>query len=307
MDPATISGLIGVAGTAAATGGSMVMTRRQQKRQNAFNAEQAQIARDFEERMSNTAFQRQVQDMQAAGVNPALMYGGAGSSGASTPSGNPASAAGNFDALQGALAIKQMGLIDAQKEKTLAEAELTSRDSAWKDRLNEQTLRESASRILVNEAEINAREYDNALKEAETALRKKEFQWFDRQASADIGLKGSQTAYHKAEAAISQLERQLGHRLSSSELLALTDSILSLIGGSNPISTAAGKGVINAARRASSAAKRATGASRPSSDESAGLGGRTIERSFLAGRPKAPGARSTGRGRSYGPRAAGGR
>lgn len=52
---------------------------------NAFSAEQAQEQRNWEEQMSNTAFQRQVVDMQKAGINPALAM--SGSSGASTPSG----------------------------------------------------------------------------------------------------------------------------------------------------------------------------------------------------------------------------
>lgn len=57
-----------------------------QREANAFTATEAEKQRNWEEQMSNTAFQRQVTDMQAAGVNPALLYGGS-SAGASTPSG----------------------------------------------------------------------------------------------------------------------------------------------------------------------------------------------------------------------------
>lgn len=62
-----------------------------QKAVNSFNAAEAQKARDFEQQMSNTSYQRQLADMEAAGVNPALAMGG-NANGASTPSGEAAAA-----------------------------------------------------------------------------------------------------------------------------------------------------------------------------------------------------------------------
>ena len=61
------------------------------RRQRAFNANEAQKQRDWQTMMSNTAHQREIADLQAAGLNPVLS--GTGGQGASTPSGGVATSA----------------------------------------------------------------------------------------------------------------------------------------------------------------------------------------------------------------------
>lgn len=61
-----------------------------QEDQQAFNSEEAQKQREWEEQMSNTAYQRGTADMENAGLNPAMMYA-SGANAASTPSGSMAS------------------------------------------------------------------------------------------------------------------------------------------------------------------------------------------------------------------------
>jgi hypothetical protein len=122
-----------------------------QKETNAANAEIAAQQMQFQERMSNTSYQRQVEDLKKAGINP--MYGYMRASGASTPPGasyvaqNPAaSGVQAYASTAGARAasaqaaktaaetevIEETGLAQAKAnlEKTVADMGLTTQQTA---------------------------------------------------------------------------------------------------------------------------------------------------------------------------------
>lgn len=91
----------------------------------------------FQKEMSDTSFQRQVQDMKNAGVNPALAMN-SGSSGASTPSGAMASA-------QSVGSPDPVGLIGQLANISLLESQRKNIDADTERKLQE--IRESEERI----------------------------------------------------------------------------------------------------------------------------------------------------------------
>lgn len=120
---------------------------------NEANAAQAEMNRQFQERMSNTAYQRGMADMRAAGLNPILAYQRGG---ASSPSGGTATMIapkieGNpiGEAVNSGIALRQAA---AQFEKTSDEARL----------IRQQTVTEGT-----RNSQIGA---DVKLKEAQTAV-----------------------------------------------------------------------------------------------------------------------------------------
>lgn len=90
-------------GQAAQNSASQQYALQNMRENNEFNAKQAEINRSFQERMSNTAYQRAMADMKSAGLNPILAYqqGGAGTPGGASASANQPVGAQFENAMEG--------------------------------------------------------------------------------------------------------------------------------------------------------------------------------------------------------------
>lgn len=119
------SALSGYAGAAASIGGGLLGGLLDFPIQKSFNVKQNRHAREFAERMANTAYQRAVIDLRAAGLNPALAYtqGGAPSptsGGANTPDSMDLDLPGYFQ--KGLHSAKTAKIMDSEVRSAAARA-----------------------------------------------------------------------------------------------------------------------------------------------------------------------------------------
>ena len=143
-----------------------------EKEANQFSAEEAEKNRSFQERMSNTQYQRTVQDMKDAGLNPAVMLAGSGGA-VSSPSGSTAqsvspSGGSLTDLLSLVMLPLQMRQISAEtrnieantaltNQKKLTEEQITALQSIavqWQPNINAETLAQISASVDKIDAEI---------------------------------------------------------------------------------------------------------------------------------------------------------
>lgn len=156
---------------------------------------------EFEREMSNTSYQRQVADMQAAGVNPALVMN-SGSNGASTPSGASASSqnVGAPDPVGLLAQIANLQLLGSQRKNIDADTDKKRQDiveSSERIKSIRQNVAESLKRV--EEMDANIRKYGLESEALEIANR-------FIQSEKELGLMISGLTASEIDARISEID-----------------------------------------------------------------------------------------------------
>ena len=164
-------------------------------KQRQFNSAEALLSRNFAQRMADRAFLQnsignQVQQMKAAGLNPALSYGNANfqpmgqvESSQASSSASPSGSAGapsslnpfGFDAMSVTRQLAEIDAIKAQTKKTESETRGIDKENKWIDLRNQATVDSTNMSVTVGDSvrKLNDAQFNKVTKELQTI----ELQW----------------------------------------------------------------------------------------------------------------------------------
>lgn len=126
-----LGGMMGASGQSATNAQQMAWSQQMNEINQNYNSQEAARNRDWQQMMSSTAYQRQMQDMRAAGLNPILAAGSLG--GASSPGGAAGSIGSPSVSLGNPGASTQLGITAAAgAARTAAELDV-AKNVAKKD------------------------------------------------------------------------------------------------------------------------------------------------------------------------------
>lgn len=159
-------------------------------RNRSFQAQQAQVDRDFQERMSDTAVERRSDDMKKAGINPILAAGnpasqpsGAQAAGSqSAPMQNSAASFGNLGAQlqQAQVNSAQVGNVKADTQNKIATTANIDADTNLKKVMKDQ----STTQAELNRTTSASREADIAVANQTVDNMAKQAQLIDKQTTS---------------------------------------------------------------------------------------------------------------------------
>lgn len=213
------SALGSVVGSAINSATSIWATNKSNKASK--HSSQAQMK--WEEKMSNTAHQREMADLKKAGLNPVL----AANNGASTPGGasytaDTANLSPGSDTMSAYAQLKQIKLMEAQKGATEAGEKNTDANTNQTEKMTPQLIAESQTRQAANIASANQAQKQAESIELQNQLDAQEVQWRKDHPWLYAIERGSQS-FGGATAAIGNLAGiGLGwRRISSAEKMAM--------------------------------------------------------------------------------------